>query len=301
MIDTLQTGRAAEGLAHELAALIDRVRANVVQVRGSRFGAGSGVVWTDDGIVVTNHHVVPTGSRVEIETMDGRTFAADVLGSAPGVDLAALRLHAGPTDRPVQPATVARDARPRVGDLALAVGNPLGERGAATLGIVSGRDRVPLPGGRRDVLRISITVRPGNSGGALVDARGRIVGIPFMVSGARQALAVPADVVEGFLTELGVRSGKATAAGGLGIRGQMVRLPDATYALLVAAVEVGSPAERAGLIIGDLVPAGPAPTADAAFDSARAALRSAIRPGGRPLTIRRGGVPRTIVVDRQAA
>jgi serine protease Do len=167
---------------HELSADVAR---SVVFIRGST-GSGSGVIWDRPGLVITNHHVVP-GRSAELTLFDGRRVPGRVVRRAPALDLAALQVDADlPPGLPVGDATALR-----VGDLVVALGNPMGERNAPSLGIVAS-----APG---DVLRLSITLRPGNSGGALVNARGEVIGIPHMVTGDGLALAVSAGTVRRFL------------------------------------------------------------------------------------------------------
>jgi len=161
---------------------------SVVLVRGSRGSAGSGVIWDRPGLVITNHHVVP-GSAAYLTLSDGRRLAANVVGRAPAVDLAALSVP--DADLHNLAARVGDSDRLRVGDLLVAVGNPMGERSAPSLGI--------LASAPDDVLRLAITLRPGNSGGALANARGEVVGIPHMVTGSGLALAVATRTVRHFL------------------------------------------------------------------------------------------------------
>lgn len=183
-------------LADELAALAREVSASVVVVQGSRNGAGSGVVWNTSGLIITNAHVV-SQSQALVIPRKGERLAARVVAYAQDLDLAALQL-VEPASGPLIPARKGDSRALRAGEVVVAVGNPLGERNAATLGIVGGPSTVP---GQRDTLRLAISLRPGNSGGALADVGGRIVGIPHMVIGRGLALAVPTHVVEEFLNQ----------------------------------------------------------------------------------------------------
>jgi serine protease Do len=183
---SLEVAASAAGVSGAVRDLAVDVARGVVLVRGSRGSSGSGVIWNQPGLVITNHHVVP-GQTAELTLFDGRRVAAQVVRRAPGLDLAALRIEGRLRDG----LPIGDSERVRVGDLVLAVGHPMGERNAPSLGIVASR-----PG---DVLRLSITLRPGNSGGALVDARGEVVGIPHMVTGRGLALAVSTSTVQRFL------------------------------------------------------------------------------------------------------
>lgn len=169
-----------------LAELSREVARSVVLVRGSRGSAGSGVIWDQPGLVITNHHVVHS-SQAELVIADGRRLRARVIRRAPALDLAALAVE----EDGLTPAAVGDSDALRVGDLVVAVGNPMGERNAPSLGIVASKPD--------DVLRLSITLRPGNSGGALVNARGEVVGIPHLVAGSGVAMAVSSRTVARFL------------------------------------------------------------------------------------------------------
>jgi serine protease Do len=183
VLDVLARSAAASDALAELSREVAR---SVVLVRGSRGSAGSGVIWNRRGLVITNHHVVH-GAQAELQLADGRRVLGRVVRRAPGLDLAALEVE---DDLPSR-ATVGDSDAMRVGDLVLAVGNPMGERNAPSLGIVSGAPD--------DVLRLSITLRPGNSGGALVNARGEVVGIPHLVAGSGLAMAIASRTVARFL------------------------------------------------------------------------------------------------------
>jgi serine protease Do len=183
---TLEVISPVGGLSDALGELVREVARSVVLVRGSMGSAGSGVIWDRPGLVITNHHVVP-GPLAELTVAGGRRLRARVVRRAPALDLAALQVEDVLADR----VRVGDSDALRVGDLVMAVGNPMGERNAPSLGILAS-----APG---DVLRLSITLRPGNSGGALVNARGEVVGIPHMVTGNGLALAVSTRSVRAFL------------------------------------------------------------------------------------------------------
>ncbi len=185
MADNIDTDFAA------LARALRRVSVGVHDERGR--GAGSGVVWDTRGIVVTNAHVV-RGRTARIELDDGRSVRGDIVHRDDARDLAALRIPAGVA--PI-PATT-RDSRMlRVGELVVAVGNPLGLTGALTMGLVQRSNA-------RYVVA-DVKLEPGNSGGALADSSGRIVGINSMVAGGL-ALAIPSVAVAAFLGRLGARA-----------------------------------------------------------------------------------------------
>jgi len=185
----LDVASGAAQISGALAELTSEVARSVVLVRGSRGSAGSGVIWDQPGLVLTNHHVVP-GSTADVTVAGGRRLSARVIRRAPSLDLAALAVDADGLQELA--ARVGQSDALRVGDLLVAVGNPMGERNAPSLGI--------LASAPQDVLRLSITLRPGNSGGALVNARGEVIGIPHMVTGTGLALAVSTRTVRRFLS-----------------------------------------------------------------------------------------------------
>ncbi len=175
-------------LGGELAEVAERLRRCAVQVRGSGPGRGSGVIWRSDGLIVTNAHVA-TSSRHTVELADGRVFEAELLRRDPRCDLAAFQIAAS-----ALPSAESRNASSlRTGELVLAVGNPGEATGAFTVGVVSAR---PKP---TDVLvRADIRLAPGNSGGPLADAHGRVVGINSMIVGGF-GVAVTSSAVERFI------------------------------------------------------------------------------------------------------
>jgi serine protease Do len=243
-------------LGDELAELAARVQRSVVIVRGHRSGGGAGVVWNDRGLVITNHHVVP-GDRAEISWGRGSSLPARVVVSSASLDIAALQVEGDVDDPRLVPAVVRDSSTLRTGELVVAVGNPLGERNAVTLGMISAVGNFAgRHGNQREVIQAAITVRPGNSGGALADVHGRVVGIPNIMSGPGSALAVPSRSVERLL--LSERGGRAF----FGLGGQWVTVPSHLVeryelpndvGMLLSEVVQNSPAESAGLTLGDLV------------------------------------------------
>jgi serine protease Do len=240
-------------LSEEAAEIADRVRGGVVTVRSGRGGHGSGVVWSEDGMIVTNNHVVASG-RVEVALADGRTLPASVVRTDRRGDLALLRVEAA--SLPAIPVGDSHGLRP--GQLVLAVGNPLGVRGAVSLGIISGTVGGVWVGGRRlsEMVRADIDLYPGNSGGPLLDAWGRVIGINTMVTGPGAALAVPSHMVRRMV------AGQVPPRPYIGITGRQVPLLAASgmplparlgSGLLVQGVLAGGPAERAGVLAGDLL------------------------------------------------
>lgn len=185
---------ALAGIGAQTTELIETLRRSVVLVRG-RDGHGAGVIWRAQGMIVTNDHVV-RGDRAVVELADGRHLEARVTARDREEDLALLRVSA--CDLPAVPVGDSRDLR--VGELIVAVGHPWGVRETATLGIVSATGPGTWLGQtRRDLLQADVRLAPGNSGGPLADARGRVVGIASMVMSPNIALAVPSHVVQRFV------------------------------------------------------------------------------------------------------
>lgn len=233
--------RGTDFLADELASLAERLRASTATVRGTRSGGGSGVVWSSDGLIITNAHVAPNKTAT-VELSDGREFSAKVIDRVAERDLAALRV-----DADALPAASIGDSRAiRVGQLVFAMGNPLGISNALTSGIIHARGPAHRHS-RREWLQADITLMPGNSGGPLADATGAVIGINSMIAGSL-ALAVPSSAVLAFLRgESGLR---------LGIAFQPVFARNGrtgTYGLLVMEVAPSSAAAQAGLLLGDII------------------------------------------------
>jgi serine protease Do len=229
-----------------LGEIADRLRRSTVLVRpgGSR-GSGSGVLWSSDGLIVTNAHVAQ-GSCAEVSLWDGREFRAELISRDASRDLAALRIS---IDNLIA-AEFGNSSRVRAGEIAIAVGNPLGFVGALTTGVVHAVG--PIRGlGSQSWVQSDVRLAPGNSGGPLADARGRVIGINAMVAG-RLALAIASNEVARFLR--GESGGESLR---LGVSVMPVRLPRSTggrkFALVLAAVEPGTAAARASLLPGDIL------------------------------------------------
>lgn len=234
-------GNALENLSSELADAVERAGHSVVRVEDGTRLTASGVVWADDTVVATSHGV-ERDEDLSIETGDGRRIAATLVGRDHDADLAVLRVEGGLT--PFTPASA------RIGALALAVARP-GERGLrATLGLVSG-SRETGPG---SVLHTDATLYPGFSGGALVDASGGLLGVLNLGWGRGRSIALDTDLVAE--TVDAILGGGTVARGYLGVRTQPAELPASAgqaTGLLVAHVEKDSPAQAAGIALGDVI------------------------------------------------
>ena len=218
-------------------------RSTVVVHAGSR-AAGSGVIWSSDGLVVTNAHVA-RGSRPIVQLWDGREFEAVIQSRDARRDLAQLRIEA--TGLPAASAADSSQVRP--GELAIAIGNPLGFVGALATGVIHAVG--PIRGlGSQPWVQADVRLAPGNSGGPLANAYGRIVGINTMVAGGL-ALAIPSDTVLQFLS-----TGPANAWLGVTVHPAYIPRPSAqgkTFGLVILEIEPGSPAASASLLPGDIL------------------------------------------------
>ncbi|HEX8652821.1 MAG TPA: DegQ family serine endoprotease [Pyrinomonadaceae bacterium] len=226
-------------------------------------GLGSGVIVSADGHILTNHHVVDGAEEIRVELNDNRSLAAKVIGSDPPSDLAVLKVDA--QGLPVLP--LGDSDRVRVGDIVLAVGNPLGVGQTVTMGIISakGRSTGLSDGSFEDFLQTDAPINTGNSGGALVNTNGELVGINSQIlspSGGNIGIgfAIPANMARSVMDQL-LKGGKVRR-GMLGLTIQSVTadlasslgLPNVRGAL-VSSVQPGSPAERAGVRRGDVITA----------------------------------------------
>lgn len=254
------------------ADLSPHVAALEVTGADGRGGAGSAVVVSADGLLLTNAHVVGRRRTGRAVFGDGTESDVDVVGADPLSDLAVLRARAATPE----PAELGDAGALRVGQLVVAVGNPLGLAGSVTAGVVSGLGRsLPTRDGRtarvvEDVIQTDAALNPGNSGGALADASSRVVGINTAVAGWGLGLAVPVNATTRRIIAALVANGRVRRAY-LGLVSTPAPLPaelaertGRRRGLRIVDVVAGAPADRSGLKRGDLVlEAGRTPVADA--------------------------------------
>jgi len=255
---------ALDAYSRTVVTVAEALRPSVLSVvvrSGRGEGAGSAVAFTRDGFLVTSAHVVEGVNGGAVFTHDGQEQVFEVVGRDRLSDLAVL----GTGLRPAVPAELGDADRLRVGQLVVAVGNPLGLAGSVTAGIVSALGRsIPAgtPAGMRvidDVIQTDAALNPGNSGGALADSTGRVIGINTAVAGIGLGLAVPMNATtQHILSEL-MTHGRVRRAW-LGLGSASIALPPAMATRLkqetglrVVEVVSGSPAARAGIQIGDVV------------------------------------------------
>lgn len=179
--------------------LVQQVMPSLVIVRGHRFGAGAGIVWDTNGLILTNNHVVGKRASIVVLQNDGE-YESRLLARDPDVDLALLSIEATHLT-PLKPAS--REASPRVGELVFAFGHPWGQRNTVTRGIISAlafaqnRRGDTLP-----IVRSDVSLAPGNSGGPLVNAYGEVVGINAMIVGGDQSVSIAISVVNDFVNKV---------------------------------------------------------------------------------------------------
>ena len=174
--------------------LVQQVLPSLVVVRGHRHGAGSGIVWEANGLILTNNHVVGRHTPIVL-LQDDREFESKLIARDPDVDLALLSIDAADLT-PLRPASVS----PRVGEMVFAFGHPWGQRNTVTRGIVSALVTAQnRRGDKLPIVRSDAPLAPGNSGGPLVNASGEVVGINAMIVGGDQSVSIAASVASEFV------------------------------------------------------------------------------------------------------
>jgi len=239
---------------------VEMVGPAVVNVHRGDAGAGSGVIFTPDGLILTNHHVVHGAARVEVNLTDGRVLRADVIGQDAGTDLAILRV-----DATLPFARFGDSRRVRVGQVAIAIGNPFGFQHSVTTGVISALGRsLRSRSGRLidDIIQTDASLNPGNSGGPLVTTRGEVIGINTAMILPAQGLCFAIGInTARFVASRLIRDGRIRR-GYIGIAGQNIDVPRnlaranrvaISSAVRVESVEKGSPAAKAGLEKGDII------------------------------------------------
>ena len=242
-----------DAFSEALTALFTQVQPSIVQVRTEGRGGGTGVIWQNDGRIITNNHVVPSDdAQVQVSLVDGRSFKAQVLQRNPQLDLALLKI---PGEN-LQALPFADSNTLRVGEWVFAIGHPWGQRWVMTAGIAGTLSTAQLrDGSKMQYIKSDVGLAPGNSGGPLLNADGAVVGINSMIFGGDLAVSIPSSVVHTWLAAL--PKGRVT----LGIELLQVELPAEVGKSLQPArstglLVTGTPARREDLhdlLLGDIL------------------------------------------------
>jgi S1-C subfamily serine protease len=265
--DPREEAAALDAFSQVVMRVADKLMPAVVNIRagnGRRGGSGSGVLFTPDGFLLTNHHVIQGQSQVRVRTSDGRNLPGTVVGADPWTDLAIVQADAG-QGAGLPFATLGDSASLRVGQLAVAIGSPFGFDSTLTAGVVSalGRTLRSITGHLVDnVIQTDAAINPGNSGGPLVDSRGNVIGINTAIIQSAQGIcfAIPINAAKHIVPQL-MQHGRVVR-GYLGLHGHTVPLAKSLArlhlltqeaAVEVVAVEKGGPADQAGIETDDLI------------------------------------------------
>jgi len=272
-----------------------------------REGLGSGVIVSDTGYILTNHHVIEAVDEIEVALADSRKVPARIVGADPETDLAVLKIEV--QDAPS--ITFAQSDRLKVGDVVLAIGNPFGVGQTVTLGIVSGLGRSHLGIATfENFIQTDAAINPGNSGGALVDTKGNLVGINTAIlsqTGAAAGIsyAIPVSIARQVMEQIIQKGSVIRGWVGVGVQDITKELAeslklDRTSGVLISQVERGGPADRAGVKLGDvLVAVNDSPVADSI---GMLNLVAALSPGSRArlrLLRERSAIDVTVTVGRR--
>jgi S1-C subfamily serine protease len=247
-----------QGLSDDLAAAVETAGKSIVRVEGRRRQSASGIVWSADGLIVTAHHVVEREENITVGLPNGQTVSATLAGRDPTTDVAVLKVQA--SGLTLTPAEWLDISTVKVGHLVLALGRPEGDM-QATLGVISalGEEWRTHAGGRIDTyVQTDVVMYPGFSGGPLVSAGGSLIGMNSSALARGVSLTLPAATIKRVADTLATHG--RIKRGFLGVSAQPVRLPAGIAeaagqetGLMLAAVEPDSPADKGGLVLGDVI------------------------------------------------
>jgi S1-C subfamily serine protease len=293
----LAPSAAATQLQANFVSVYRKVAPSVVQIE-TPDGLGSGIVFDRSGHIVTNAHVVGGATSFTVTPWKGRPLKATLVGTFPPDDLAVIKV---PSSARLRPAVFANSARLRVGDIAMAIGNPLGLSSSVTQGIVSALNRSASAGGGvtlPNTIQTSAPINPGNSGGALADIRGRVIGVPTLAASDPQlggvaagiGFAIPSNRVRNIAGQI-VRNGRVVDSQRAYLG---VTIGDTGDGVYVGSVQSGGPAAKAGIRVGDVIVSvgGKATPSSGALGEVLAARKPGqtvkvrlVRGGGGPATV----------------
>jgi serine protease Do len=236
--------------------MFNTVQPSIVQVGIQGRGGGTGVIWNPDGRIITNAHVVANEqAKIHVHLTDGRTLEAKVLHRDPRLDLAMLKVNGDN----LKALPIGNSSRLRIGEWVFAIGHPWGQRWALTAGIVSSLSSVKVADDLTTrYIKSDVGLAPGNSGGPLLDAEGKVVGINAMIFGGDLSVAIPSDIVSTWLAGLPASKRLVT----LGIEIQQVELPpnirngskpQRETGLLIVGIAADRQAQYSDLLIGDIL------------------------------------------------
>lgn len=275
--ETANEQRLLDAYSQAVISTVNKVGPSVVSIEVSKAakdrtgrkrhmhrGAGSGFIFTNDGFILTNSHVVHGGDKIVAVVADGRRFDAQLIGDDPETDLAVVRIHA-PANSTLTAATLGDSSAIQVGQLVIAIGNPYGFQATVTAGVISGLARsMRARTGRLidNVIQTDAALNPGNSGGPLVTSNGEVIGVNTAVILPAQGvcLAIPINTAKFVAVRL-IAYGKVKRSS-IGVGGQNVKLHQnvrrkhelmGVGGVLAMAIEDGSPAHKAELIEGDVI------------------------------------------------
>lgn len=252
---------AMDAYSRVVVQVAEKLRPAVVNLRGRRGGEGSGVLFTPDGFLLTNAHVVGDNERVRVRLIDGRELSGRLVGADPWTDLAVVQAEANGLPF----GELGDSNKLRVGQLVLAIGSPLGFESTVTAGVVSalGRTLRSITGHLVDnIIQTDAALNPGNSGGPLCDSQGRVIGINTAIIRPAQGIcfAIPINMARHILPQL-MQHGRVTR-GYLGLHGRNVPIPRSLVrqhelpnasGVQVISIEAGAPADQAGLLEEDII------------------------------------------------
>ena len=245
-----------DAFSSALVEMFNTVQPGIVQVGIQGRGGGTGIIWNADGRIITNAHVVANEqARIQVHLTDGRTLEAKVLHRDPRLDLAMLKVNGDN----LKALSIGDSTRLRVGEWVFAIGHPWGQRWLLTAGIVSSLSSVKVADDLTTrYIKSDVGLAPGNSGGPLLDAEGKVVGINAMIFGGDLSVAIPSDIVSTWLAGLPAPKRQVT----LGIQIQQVELPpdirngskpQRETGMLIVGIDADRQAKYSDLLIGDIL------------------------------------------------